>query len=100
MEATQHETVFIESCQEHLDLMEQAILDLEEGGDPARLLADIMRSAHTIKGDAMGFGRKQLGELAHQLEETILAMLLVKSPASNASIDALLAAVDRIRNAL
>jgi chemosensory pili system protein ChpA (sensor histidine kinase/response regulator) len=60
---------FVQECAELTDELDRAILGLEESDDPRSLLAEILRSTHTLKGVVNTMGLAPTGALLHQLED-------------------------------
>src|SRR5262245_43588569 len=80
-------STFSVEAQEHLQTISRDLLELEKGPPPepaAKLLAEIFRAAHSLKGAARAVNLDTLGSVAHRLE-TLFARLrdgqLVASPA-------------------
>ncbi|MBN8734499.1 MAG: Hpt domain-containing protein [Acidobacteria bacterium] len=67
----QFREVFFEESAEHVASMEAALLALETDPDPAELLKQIFRSAHTIKGGSGMFGLSELGRFTHTMENLL-----------------------------
>ena len=67
----QFREVFFEESAEHVASMEAALLALETDPDPAELLKQIFRSAHTIKGGSGMFGLSDLGRFTHAMENLL-----------------------------
>lgn len=88
--------VFVESSREHLRNMENAILDLEEGGDCLSLLNAIFRAAHTIKGDAKTVGLTEIELYVHKFEDRVEALRSRGKPPSAQEIRNMLAGFDRL----
>lgn len=63
--------VFEAEAHEHLARMEEALLSLEAGGPAPEILAELFRSAHTLKGGAVSLGFTAAGDLAHGLEDLL-----------------------------
>ena len=64
----QFHIVFIEESQEHLDEMEQLLLDLDLSAPDAEMLNSIFRAAHSIKGGSGIFGFDALTSATHIME--------------------------------
>ncbi len=92
--------VFYDSCQEHLDLMEMAVLDLEQCDHDLSLVDQIFRSAHSIKGDARVIGHELMESLAHEMENVLSAIRSGKVVVSKSIINTLLRYIDQIRAVL
>lgn len=59
---------FVEEMREHLQLIENELLALEEKPTEASTFDALFRAAHSIKGSSNMFGLKKLAQVAHQLE--------------------------------
>jgi chemosensory pili system protein ChpA (sensor histidine kinase/response regulator) len=59
---------------EHLDAMTGALLALERGGDRDTEVAALFRAVHTLKGAAYVVGCHPIGDLAHGLEDLLVAV--------------------------
>ena len=62
---------FQEEAEENLDLMEQALLEMDSGSGDVELLNDIFRVAHTIKGNASALELNELADFAHIVEDLL-----------------------------
>jgi chemotaxis protein histidine kinase CheA len=60
---------FIEEAQEHLDTVEQGLLDLAEVISDAERVNEMFRAAHSIKGGAAMLGFEGIQATAHKLED-------------------------------
>ena len=88
---------FKEEAEENLDLMEQALLQMDSGSGSAALLNDIFRMAHTIKGNARALELNELADFAHTVED-LLDVYREKHAALGANvISLLLRVVDEFR---
>jgi len=62
---------FYAECSELLELMEQALLRMDDGEYDADILNEIFRSAHTIKGSAGIFGLDHIVQFTHVVENVL-----------------------------
>jgi chemotaxis protein histidine kinase CheA len=60
---------FIEEAQEHLETVEQGLLDLAEVIADAERVNEMFRAAHSIKGGAAMLGFEGIQKTAHKLED-------------------------------
>ena len=60
---------FIEEAQEHLETVEQGLLDLTEVIADAERVNEMFRAAHSIKGGAAMLGFDSIKSVAHKLED-------------------------------
>jgi two-component system chemotaxis sensor kinase CheA len=65
---------FVSEAQEHIELLEQLLLQLESDPQNRDLLDALFRSAHTIKGSAGIFGLERIVAFTHHIE-TLLDQL-------------------------
>lgn len=93
-------SVFVESSMEHLQRMESAILDIEEGKELPPLLDEIYRAAHTLKGDARVVGLVEVEELVHALEDRLETLRGRATPLPLEDINDLLSRMDQIKNCI
>ncbi|MBF0558032.1 MAG: chemotaxis protein CheA [Nitrospirae bacterium] len=66
--------VFVEEAMEHIENLEEGLLQLEKSPDDAELLNSIFRAAHTIKGSSGSLGLKDISRFTHIKEEILDAM--------------------------
>ncbi|MDY6795625.1 MAG: chemotaxis protein CheA [Actinomycetota bacterium] len=71
MDISQYKELFINEAQEHLEALNQSMVDLEKDPGNPDVLTDIFRSAHTLKGMSATMGFDQLTELAHEMENVL-----------------------------
>jgi chemotaxis protein histidine kinase CheA len=65
---------FIEEAQEHLDVVEQGLLDLGEVIKDADRVNEMFRAAHSVKGGAAMLGFESIQKTAHELEDCFKIM--------------------------
>jgi chemotaxis protein histidine kinase CheA len=65
---------FIEEAQEHLDVVEQGLLDLGEVIKDADRVNEMFRAAHSVKGGAAMLGFDSIQKTAHELEDCFKIM--------------------------
>ncbi len=91
--------LFIDESKEHLEVVEPALLTLEEKGDDAdpETINTIFRAIHSIKGSAGFFGLKNITELSH-IMENLMARVRDKDIATTPElINALLKGLDKLQ---
>lgn len=71
MDTSQYKELFINEAQEHLEALNQSMVDLEKDPGNPDVLTEIFRSAHTLKGMSATMGFDQLTELAHEMENVL-----------------------------
>jgi two-component system, chemotaxis family, sensor kinase CheA len=71
MDVSQYKELFINEAQEHLEALNQSMVDLEKDPQNPDVLTEIFRSAHTLKGMSATMGFDQLTELTHEMENVL-----------------------------
>jgi two-component system chemotaxis sensor kinase CheA len=61
--------MFVEEAQEHLQILNSVLLDLEQKGFEREQLNEAYRTVHTIKGSASVLGIDSIGDMAHTMED-------------------------------
>lgn len=71
MEMEQYLEVFVEETKEHLQSMTESLLELEKNPDSSKMVDEIFRSAHTLKGMSGTMGFENMTRLTHQMENAL-----------------------------
>lgn len=71
MDMSQYLDVFLEESREHLENLNQKLLDLEKNPGEVAALNEIFRSAHTLKGMSSTMGFEDLADLTHHMEDVL-----------------------------
>ncbi|OHW62779.1 chemotaxis protein CheA [Andreesenia angusta] len=74
MDMNQYLDIFIEESKEHLQHMNDKLLELENNYDEIGLLNEIFRVAHTLKGMSGTMGFTKIASLTHTMENMLDAM--------------------------
>lgn len=72
MQATKQQQImgfFIEEAKEHLDTIEQGLLDLQTTMSDSERLNELFRAAHSVKGGAAMLGFNSIQRVGHHLED-------------------------------
>jgi two-component system chemotaxis sensor kinase CheA len=88
---------FIAETNEHLALFERDLVSLEQAREDARLVDDIFRNVHSIKGACSFLGLKRLESLLHAAENALGKLRDEALPASVIVTATLLGACDRVK---
>ncbi|HEY9860701.1 MAG TPA: hybrid sensor histidine kinase/response regulator [Candidatus Obscuribacterales bacterium] len=64
-------SIFKTASEEHLQQLESGLLYLEQHPSDRIRLEDLLREAHSLKGDANMLGVRDVGTLAHQIEDVL-----------------------------
>jgi len=88
---------FLVESEEGLDLMEQALVQMESSPSDLELLHNIFRVAHTIKGNATSLELSELAGFAHVVEDLLDVFREQQALPSADLVSLLLKAVDELR---
>ncbi|PZD70534.1 Chemotaxis protein CheA [Acaryochloris thomasi RCC1774] len=66
--------LYRDASREHLDKLENGVLHLEKHPDDASQLQELLREAHSLKGDSRMLGVQDAETLMHQIEELLIAV--------------------------
>ncbi len=86
--------IFVAEALDHLGTIESTVLQLETAPDDGRLLNDVFRPFHTVKGNAGVLGLTSIQEVAHSLETLLDLVRSGRHPMGAAEVDAVLKGVD------
>src|SRR3954469_24252264 len=94
MDTNQYFEIFIDESKEHLQAMNEHLLELEK--DPANIaiVNEIFRSAHTLKGMSATMGYEDLTNLTHKMENVLDAIRNSQIALSPELFDVIFLAVD------
>jgi len=87
---------FLPEATEHLEDVTAALSALERGPDAAEL-ARLFRAVHTLKGAAYVVGCVRVGEVAHRMEDVLVAAREGSRPLTPAAVETLFAADGALR---
>ncbi|WP_394137075.1 chemotaxis protein CheA [Cytobacillus oceanisediminis] len=94
MEMNQYLEVFIEESKEHLQACNEQLLELEKKPEDIKIVNEIFRSAHTLKGMSATMGYEDLANLTHQMENVLDAIRNQKIKVNAEILDVVFLAVD------
>jgi two-component system, chemotaxis family, sensor kinase CheA len=90
---------FVTETNESLDVVDVELVRFEQDPNNARILDNIFRLVHTIKGTCGFLGLPRLEALAHAAE-TLMGKFRDGAPASSEAVTLVLATIDRIKTIL
>lgn len=96
MDMSQFKDLFVSEALEHLQLLNQKLVELEQNSAASEVLDQIFRSAHTIKGMSATMGYTGLARLAHALEDLLDRVRQGKQAVTSPLMDLLFAGVDNM----
>lgn len=96
----QFHAVFFEESQEHLEEMEQLLLELDLTDPDPEMLNSIFRAAHSIKGGSGIFGFDALGSVTHIMENLLDKIRKGQMTIIASMVDLFLSSVDQLKDIL
>ncbi|MDK2917411.1 MAG: two-component system, chemotaxis family, sensor kinase CheA [Candidatus Petromonas sp.] len=96
MDMNQYLDIFIEESKEHLQNMNQLLLELETSPDNLDLLNEIFRIAHTLKGMSGTMGFNKIASLTHEMENVLQLIRNKEIPVTEYIIDVLFECFDTL----
>ncbi|OWZ84251.1 chemotaxis protein CheA [Natranaerobius trueperi] len=96
MDNNQYLNVFIDEAREHLQAMNQNLIDLEQNPENHVTLDSLFRSAHTLKGMAATMGYQALADYTHKLENILDSFRQGEKKITSNIIDLLLEGADAL----
>jgi two-component system chemotaxis sensor kinase CheA len=91
-------SIFKTASEEHLQNLDNGLLQLEKHPDDDAILEELLREAHSLKGDANMLGVKDVGTLAHQIEHLLSDLRQHHEAMSLELSDRLAHGIDAIRS--
>jgi two-component system, chemotaxis family, sensor kinase CheA len=88
---------FLVEAGENLDLLDQELVRLEQSPTDTRIIGNVFRALHTIKGSSGFFAFKRLEKVAHAGESLLGRIRDGKLTLNAAMVTTLLATLDRLR---
>ncbi|MED1419309.1 chemotaxis protein CheA [Bacillus smithii] len=94
METTQYLEIFIDESKEHLQAINENLLELEKNPENMEIVNEVFRSAHTLKGMSATMGFEDLANLTHKMENVLDAIRNHKIKVTTDVLDVVFASVD------
>lgn len=94
MELNQYLDLFIDESREHLQNINENLLELEKEPTNLAIVNEIFRSAHTLKGMSATMGYEDLANLTHQMENVLDAIRNNKISVSSTILDVVFQSID------
>jgi two-component system chemotaxis sensor kinase CheA len=89
--------LFLTEADEQLQLLDEDIVRLERESGNVKLLQEIFRASHTIKGSSAMIGHQRMSHMAHGMENVLDKVRKGTLPVSSLVVDALLKGLDGLR---
>lgn len=96
MDTNQYMEMFLEESREHLQTLNDCLLELEHNPEDLSVLNEIFRSAHTIKGMSATMGFTEIAELTHEMENVLDLLRKSQLKANEDIVDTIFKCVDTL----
>lgn len=96
MDTNQYMGMFLEESREHLQALNDCLLELEHNPEDPSVLNEIFRSAHTIKGMSATMGFNEIAELTHEMENVLDLLRKNQLKADENIVDIIFKCVDAL----
>ena len=96
MDMSQYLRMFLDESEEHLQTLNQNLLELENNPKDEQLINNIFRAAHSIKGMAATMGFDRMANLTHEMENVLDRIRAKKMDLTTDIVDILFACLDRL----
>ena len=96
MDLSQYIEIFIEETKEHVQNLNQSLLQLEKNPGDMVILNEIFRVAHTLKGMAGTMGFTKMTTLTHDMEDVLQSIRSGEIKINTKLVDILFKCLDRI----
>ncbi len=96
MDMSKYLEMFLEEAREHLQRLNDSLLELENDKETTSTLDEIFRSAHTLKGMSATMGFTQVAELTHEMENVLHKLRSSEVSVNSDVIDLLFKCVDAL----
>lgn len=100
MDTSQYLDIFVDETKEHIQVLSDQIMVLEKEPDNSDAIAEIFRSAHSLKGMAGTMGFKRMQRLTHDMENVFSAVREGKMKVNDSLVDTLFRGLDAIQEYL
>ncbi|MBR0092432.1 MAG: chemotaxis protein CheA [Lachnospiraceae bacterium] len=97
MDTGQYLGVFLDEAKEHLQALNDSIMQLEEEPENADCINEIFRAAHSMKGMAGTMGYKRMQDLTHHIEDVFSDVRNGEIKINSDMVDTLLQCVDAVQ---
>lgn len=96
METSDYLDVFIDESTEHIKVLYDRLMELEENSHDSNIIDEIFRAAHTLKGMSATMGYSDLANLTHKMENVFDGIKYGKIKVNTNMLDIMIEAVDHL----
>ncbi len=93
---SQYLRMFLDESEEHLQSLNQNLLELENNPNDDQLINNIFRAAHSLKGMAATMGFDKMANLTHEMENVLDKIRSKKMILTTEIVDILFSCLDRL----
>ncbi|MBQ7679203.1 MAG: chemotaxis protein CheA [Butyrivibrio sp.] len=97
MDVSQYLGVFLDEAKEHIQTLNDSIMQLEEDPENEDCINEIFRAAHSMKGMAGTMGYKHMQELTHHMEDVFSDVRNGTIKINSSMIDTLFQCLDAVQ---
>ncbi|ANX00678.1 chemotaxis protein CheA [Thermoclostridium stercorarium subsp. leptospartum DSM 9219] len=98
MDMSQYLGIFVEESRQHLQDLNNSLLELEKDPGNISILNEIFRVAHTLKGMAGTMGFTNMANLTHKMEDVLDGLRNERIQATGEVVDVLFKCLDALEN--
>jgi len=98
MDMSQYLEIFVEETKEHLQSLNESLLQLEKNPQDTAMLNEIFRVAHTLKGMAGTMGFSKMAKLTHDMENVLHALRSSEIEITTNLVDTLFMCLDALED--
>ena len=91
---SKYKELFISEAREHLDGLDSGLIKFEKNTKDVKVMKELMRHAHTLKGIAASMDYGEISNLAHSFEGMVEN---IKNKIASGGVAVLFGAVDELR---
>lgn len=90
--------LFLQEADEQLEIMEKAVMQLEEKGEAREIVDEFFRMAHSLKGSAGSMGYTAIASLTHEMENVLDKLRNTPGILNDDMIDLLFISIDTLKH--
>ena len=98
MDVNQYLEIFIEESKEHVQSLNESLLELEKNPEDLDVINEIFRVAHTLKGMAATMGFNKMSTLTHDMENVLQSLRNKEFVVNSEIIDLLFDCLDALES--
>jgi len=97
MDNSKYKKLYLQEAASHLDGIEKRLLSLEKSPSESKLVDDLFRHYHSLKGMSASMGYMPIKELAHAQEDQLSKIRKGEAEATRQFISSLFSSLDRLK---